>query len=174
VCSRSYSEQESAQRVCRDSTVLCEAKVSRTYMLNASKRSAETVSLGCQESGSCRAAIAKLREDNAKLKEELLLENKFSVTPTSSNLSANIANLQDQSDVYTRKVWPVRNSNNYVGAVMLFMHYYFAIAHTSGFQPHVPLASGGRQFTYALTQPTYMHHSHTVKVHTSAKAAKTA
>lgn len=52
----------------------------------------------------CRAAIAKLREDNAKLKEELLLENKFSVTPTSSNLSANIANLQDQSDVYTRKV----------------------------------------------------------------------
>ena len=60
---------------------------------------------------SCRAAIAKLREDNAKLKEELLLENKFSVTPTSSNLSANIANLQDQSDVYTRKVWPVRSSN---------------------------------------------------------------
>ena len=51
-----------------------------------------------------RAAIAKLRDDNAKLKEELLLENKFSVTPTSSNLSANIANLQDQSDVYTRKV----------------------------------------------------------------------
>lgn len=53
-----------------------------------------------------RAAIAKLRDDNAKLKEELLLENKFSVTPTSSNLSANIANLQDQSDVYTRKVTP--------------------------------------------------------------------
>lgn len=51
-----------------------------------------------------RAAIAKLRDDNAKLKEELLLENKFSVTPTSSNLSANIANLQDQSDVYTRKI----------------------------------------------------------------------
>lgn len=51
-----------------------------------------------------RAAISKLRDDNAKLKEELLLENKFSVTPTSSNLSANIANLQDQSDVYTRKV----------------------------------------------------------------------
>lgn len=51
----------------------------------------------------CRAAIAKLRQDNAKLHEELLLENKFSVTPTSSNLSANIANLQDQSDVYTRK-----------------------------------------------------------------------
>ena len=50
-----------------------------------------------------RAAVAKLRQDNAKLKEELLLENKFSVTPTSSNLSANIANLQDQSDVYTRK-----------------------------------------------------------------------
>lgn len=51
-----------------------------------------------------RAAISKLRDDNAKLKEELLLENKFSVTPTSSNLSANIANLQDQSDVYTRKI----------------------------------------------------------------------
>lgn len=79
------------------------------YMVNGLKQ--VRLSLGCQESGSCRAAIAKLREDNAKLKEELLLENKFSVTPTSSNLSANIANLQDQSDVYTRKVWPVRNSS---------------------------------------------------------------
>lgn len=59
----------------------------------------------CAQSSCCpRAAISKLRDDNAKLKEELLLENKFSVTPTSSNLSANIANLQDQSDIYTRKV----------------------------------------------------------------------
>lgn len=122
LCSRSYSEQESAQRVCRNAAVFCEAEVSRPYMLSASKRSARTVSLGCDESGSCRAAIAKLREDNAKLKEELLLENKFSVTPTSSNLSANIANLQDQSDVYTRKVWPVRKS------IMLFWRYYVLYA----------------------------------------------
>ncbi|KAK9817701.1 hypothetical protein WJX72_000889 [[Myrmecia] bisecta] len=51
-----------------------------------------------------RAAIAKLRHDNQMLKEELLLENKFSVQPTSANASALIANLQDQSDVYTRKI----------------------------------------------------------------------
>ena len=52
----------------------------------------------------CRAAIQKLKEDNAKLKEELLLENKFSVTPTTANAAALISNLQEQSDVYTRKV----------------------------------------------------------------------
>ena len=51
-----------------------------------------------------RAAIQKLKEDNAKLKEELLLENKFSVTPTTANAAALISNLQEQSDVYTRKV----------------------------------------------------------------------
>jgi len=168
LCSRSYSEQESAQRVCRDSTVFCEAEVSRTYMLKASKRSAQTVSLGCDESGYCRAAIAKLREDNAKLKEELLLENKFSVTPTSSNLSANIANLQDQSDVYTRKVWPVRKS------IVLFWRYYVLYALLScnstpiRLPPTCNLASGSLHFTSAphnqltcltLTQLRYPHQS---------------
>ncbi len=137
-------------------------------MLKASKRSAQTVSLGCDESGYCRAAIAKLREDNAKLKEELLLENKFSVTPTSSNLSANIANLQDQSDVYTRKVWPVRNSN------VLFWCYYvlYALLSCNSTPIRLPatcnLASGGHQFTHAphnqcmcltLTHSRYIHQS---------------
>lgn len=61
-----------------------------------------TVKQGCGESS--RAAIEKLREDNRLLKEELLLENKFSVTPTTANASMLIANLNDQSEVYTRKV----------------------------------------------------------------------
>ncbi len=38
------------------------------------------------------------------LKEELMLENKFSVQPTTANAAALIATLQDQSDQYTRKV----------------------------------------------------------------------
>ena len=53
----------------------------------------------------CRAAIEKLRADNMLLKEELMLENKFSVQPTTANAAALIATLQDQSDQYTRKVW---------------------------------------------------------------------
>ena len=52
----------------------------------------------------CRAAIEKLRSDNAALKEELRLENKFSVQPTLANASALIQNLKEQSDVYTKKV----------------------------------------------------------------------
>lgn len=52
----------------------------------------------------CRAAIEKLRADNMLLKEELMLENKFSVQPTTANAAALIATLQDQSDQYTRKV----------------------------------------------------------------------
>ena len=52
-----------------------------------------------------RAAIEKLRADNMLLKEELMLENKFSVQPTTANAAALIATLQDQSDQYTRKVW---------------------------------------------------------------------
>ena len=51
-----------------------------------------------------RAAIEKLRADNAALKEELRLENKFSVQPTAANASALIQNLKKQSDVYTKKV----------------------------------------------------------------------
>ena len=63
-----------------------------------------THALTAPEFFACRAAIQKLKEDNAKLKEELLLENKFSVTPTTANAAALIGNLQEQSDVYTRKV----------------------------------------------------------------------
>ncbi|KAK9834716.1 hypothetical protein WJX74_008491 [Apatococcus lobatus] len=51
-----------------------------------------------------RAAIEKLRADNMLLKEELMLENKFSVQPTTANAAALIAALQDQSDQYTRKI----------------------------------------------------------------------
>ena len=51
-----------------------------------------------------RSAIEKLRADNAALKEELRLENKFSVQPTAANASALIQNLKKQSDVYTKKV----------------------------------------------------------------------
>ena len=51
-----------------------------------------------------RAAIGKLRADNIALKEELMLENKFSVAPTQASAAALIANLQAQSDVYTAKV----------------------------------------------------------------------
>ncbi len=135
---------------------------------SASKTSAQTVSVGCDELGSCRAAIAKLREDNAKLKEELLLENKFSVTPTSSNLSANIANLQDQSDVYTRKVWPVRNSTVVFWCFCVL--YALLSCHSTPIRLSAicNLASCGHQFAHAphnqctcltLTQSRYIHQS---------------
>ncbi len=140
-------------------------------MLSASKRSARTVSLGCDESGSCRAAIAKLREDNAKLKEELLLENKFSVTPTSSNLSANIGNLQDQSDVYTRKVWPVRNSTVLCWCYYVLYASLSCISRPIRLPAHVNLASGRHQFTHA---PYNQRMCLNLKVHTSVKAAKAA
>lgn len=51
-----------------------------------------------------RAAIDKLRQQNAKLKEELLLENKFSVRPSNPGATALINKLQDEADMYTRKV----------------------------------------------------------------------
>ena len=50
-----------------------------------------------------RAAIEVLAADNLKLKEELMLENKFSVNPTSATAAALIANLQEQADVYATK-----------------------------------------------------------------------
>ena len=52
----------------------------------------------------CSAAIGKLRRDNIALKDELMLENKFSVAPTLASASDLIANLQAQSNVYTTKV----------------------------------------------------------------------
>eukprot|EP00884_Botryococcus_braunii_P006483 jgi/Botrbrau1/15836/Bobra.40_1s0020.2 len=51
-----------------------------------------------------RAAIQKLEEDNAALREELMLENKFSVRPTSAHAAALIAILQDECDGHTRKI----------------------------------------------------------------------
>ncbi|KAF8055922.1 ODA1 [Scenedesmus sp. PABB004] len=51
-----------------------------------------------------RAAISKLREQNARLKEELLLENKFSVRPSNPGAAALINKLQDEADLFTRKI----------------------------------------------------------------------
>ena len=52
----------------------------------------------------CRAAIERLRMDNALLKEEVMLENRFSVAPTSAAAGAAIAGLQEQSEVYNQRV----------------------------------------------------------------------
>lgn len=54
----------------------------------------------------CSATIDKLRKDNESLKEELFLENKFSVTPTDNIAAHRIACLQDEADALTRKVLP--------------------------------------------------------------------
>lgn len=51
-----------------------------------------------------RAAIEKLREQNNSLKEELLMENKFSVAPTNHNINVAINRCQDQLDLYTKKI----------------------------------------------------------------------
>ncbi len=51
-----------------------------------------------------RAAVEAIAADNMKLKEELMLENKFSVNPTTQTAAALIANLQAQADVYAAKV----------------------------------------------------------------------
>lgn len=51
-----------------------------------------------------RAAIDKLRQQNARLKEDLLLENKFSVRPSNPGATVLINKLQDEADLYTRKV----------------------------------------------------------------------
>ena len=45
-----------------------------------------------------------MREGNAQLKHEVMLENRFSVQPTTLTAAAYIANLQDQSEVLTKKV----------------------------------------------------------------------
>lgn len=51
-----------------------------------------------------RASIDKLRKDNLTLKEELYLENKFSITPLDSAASHRITAMQDEADALTRKV----------------------------------------------------------------------
>jgi hypothetical protein len=45
-----------------------------------------------------------LRQQNARLKEDLLLENKFSVRPSNAGATQLINKLQDEADLYTRKV----------------------------------------------------------------------
>jgi hypothetical protein len=51
-----------------------------------------------------RASIDKLRKDNLSLKEELYLENKFSITPLDNAASHRITAMQDEADALTRKV----------------------------------------------------------------------
>ena len=67
---------------------------------------------------SCRAAIEKLRADNEALKEEMQLENKFSVRPTSSAAAATIESLRQQSDACTQKVTAhaMTNARQYDGS----------------------------------------------------------
>ena len=48
--------------------------------------------------------IEKLRTDNYKLKDELFLENKYSSLPSNSAVTTQISKLQDQADVFTRKI----------------------------------------------------------------------
>mmetsp|Transcript_28818 Transcript_28818/g.35017 ORF Transcript_28818/g.35017 Transcript_28818/m.35017 type:complete len:526 (-) Transcript_28818:1065-2642(-) len=51
-----------------------------------------------------RGQIEKLKADNSKLKDELLLENKYSALPANPAATAQIQKLQDQADMYTRKI----------------------------------------------------------------------
>ena len=51
-----------------------------------------------------RATIDKLRKDNLALKEELYLENKFSITPLDTSAAGRITAMQDEADALTRKV----------------------------------------------------------------------
>ena len=50
-----------------------------------------------------RATMDKLKSENAKLKDDLLLENKFGVAHSTA-ATAQIAKLQDQADMFTRKI----------------------------------------------------------------------
>lgn len=58
-----------------------------------------------------RAAIEMIAADNLKLKEEVMLENKFSVNPTTQTASALIANLRAQADVYVVKVMELHTAH---------------------------------------------------------------
>ncbi|KAK3256578.1 hypothetical protein CYMTET_34289, partial [Cymbomonas tetramitiformis] len=51
-----------------------------------------------------RSAIEKVKSDNSKLKDELLLENKLSTLPPNPAATVQIQKLQDQADMYTRKI----------------------------------------------------------------------
>ncbi len=79
-----------------------------THMLANQKPFAQTALSKTNARVCCcmhRFAIEKLRTQNAKLKEDLLLENKFSVRPSNPGATILINKLQDEADLYTRKVW---------------------------------------------------------------------
>ncbi len=52
----------------------------------------------------CRSTIEKLRADNELLKEEVQLENRFSVKPTTDSAAALIRALEEECDALTEKV----------------------------------------------------------------------
>ncbi len=80
------------------------ARHCRTFHHKNSQHDEQLSRLRCTR----RAAIERLRSDNALLKEEVMLENRFSVAPTSAAAAAAIAGLQEQSEVYNQKVPPQR------------------------------------------------------------------
>jgi peptidoglycan hydrolase CwlO-like protein len=45
-----------------------------------------------------------VKGENTKLKDELLLESKYSTLPSNPAATAQIAKLQDQADMFTRKI----------------------------------------------------------------------
>lgn len=51
-----------------------------------------------------RLALETIKRDNEQLKEELRIENKLSVAPTTEQGNILLAQLQDESDILTRKV----------------------------------------------------------------------
>jgi hypothetical protein len=58
----------------------------------------------CASRQTRRATIDKLRQHNDAYKQELYLENKFSVTPNDNIAARRIASMQDEADMLTRKV----------------------------------------------------------------------
>eukprot|EP00899_Mesostigma_viride_P003312 jgi/Mesvir1/12982/Mv05993-RA.1 len=51
-----------------------------------------------------RANLDKMKGENMAIKEEILMENRFATTHTASAASAQITRLQDQADMFTRKI----------------------------------------------------------------------
>eukprot|EP00227_Mantoniella_beaufortii_P009215 CAMPEP_0197589222 /NCGR_PEP_ID=MMETSP1326-20131121/10235_1 /TAXON_ID=1155430 /ORGANISM="Genus nov. species nov., Strain RCC2288" /LENGTH=518 /DNA_ID=CAMNT_0043154135 /DNA_START=127 /DNA_END=1683 /DNA_ORIENTATION=- len=51
-----------------------------------------------------KSEATNLRNENTKLKDDLLLESKYSTLPSNPAATAQIAKLQDQADMFTRKI----------------------------------------------------------------------
>lgn len=105
----SEHDDRRAQRLCRDAAVLHQAEVghtSREYLCQSHGAICviELLAIIFKRIMPLRAAIEKLRADNEALKEEMQLENKFSVRPTSSSAAATIDALRHQSDACTQQV----------------------------------------------------------------------